>query len=157
MSAKSCAAAAAMLVLLEPASASVAQKPALSSTAADHLALHVADMQASISFYRDLFGFAEIPAPGPAARWLDLGGGMALHLIGGRTLAVTPVKSVHLALTTRDLTPVLGVLRRRQIRWSDWTGETDYAVNIRADGVRQIFFQDPDGYWLEVNDALGRR
>jgi lactoylglutathione lyase len=24
-------------------------------------------------------------------------------------------------------------------------------INIRADGVKQIFFQDPDGYWIEVN------
>jgi len=24
---------------------------------------------------------------------------------------------------------------------------------VRPDGVRQIYFQDPDGYWLEVNDS----
>ena len=26
-------------------------------------------------------------------------------------------------------------------------------INIRADGIKQIFFQDPDGYWIEVNSV----
>ena len=25
-------------------------------------------------------------------------------------------------------------------------------IQRRANGVNQIFFQDPDGYWIEVND-----
>ena len=23
---------------------------------------------------------------------------------------------------------------------------------VRPDGVHQLYFQDPDGYWIEVND-----
>jgi lactoylglutathione lyase len=26
-------------------------------------------------------------------------------------------------------------------------------VTTRRDGVKQVYFQDPDGYWIEVNDA----
>jgi len=26
-------------------------------------------------------------------------------------------------------------------------------VTTRPDGVHQIWFQDPDGYWLEINDV----
>ena len=26
-------------------------------------------------------------------------------------------------------------------------------ATIRADGVRQVYFQDPDGHWIEINDA----
>ena len=25
-------------------------------------------------------------------------------------------------------------------------------VNIRPDGMRAVFIQDPNGYWFEVND-----
>jgi len=25
-------------------------------------------------------------------------------------------------------------------------------VQLRPDGIQQIYFQDPDGYWIEVND-----
>jgi catechol-2,3-dioxygenase len=23
---------------------------------------------------------------------------------------------------------------------------------VRPDGVKQIYFQDPEGYWIEIND-----
>ena len=26
-------------------------------------------------------------------------------------------------------------------------------ISLRADGVRQVYFQDPDGHWIEINDA----
>ena len=34
--------------------------------------------------------------------------------------------------------------------YSDWPG-TPHKINIRADGIKQVFFQDGDGYWIEVN------
>jgi lactoylglutathione lyase len=27
------------------------------------------------------------------------------------------------------------------------------AVTIRPDGIKQIYIKDPDGHWVEVNDA----
>ncbi len=39
-----------------------------------------------------------------------------------------------------------------KIAYSDWPG-TPNKVNIRADGMKQVFFQDPDGYWIEVNSV----
>jgi len=40
-----------------------------------------------------------------------------------------------------------------KIKYSDWL-EAPYKVHIRKDGIRQIYFQDPDGYWIEVNDDI---
>ncbi|HZV69551.1 MAG TPA: hypothetical protein VFG10_08405 [Saprospiraceae bacterium] len=42
-----------------------------------------------------------------------------------------------------------------KITYSDWPG-VKHKVNIRADGIKQIFFQDPDGYWIEVN-SIGQK
>ena len=39
-----------------------------------------------------------------------------------------------------------------KIKFSDWPG-TPNTVNKRADGIKQIFFQDIDGYWIEVNSV----
>ena len=39
-----------------------------------------------------------------------------------------------------------------KLDYSDWPGNSG-KINIRADGVKQIYFQDPDGYWLEVNSV----
>jgi catechol 2,3-dioxygenase-like lactoylglutathione lyase family enzyme len=45
-------------------------------------------------------------------------------------------------------------LRERGIAWSDFAGSPGAVSSGRSDGVRQIFLRDPDGYWVEVNDAL---
>ena len=45
-----------------------------------------------------------------------------------------------------------GGLDALKIPYSDWPGAA-HTVNHRDDGVRQIYFQDPDGYWIEINDA----
>jgi lactoylglutathione lyase len=120
----------------------------------DHIALHVADLDASVAFYSGVLGLQEIPAAAKGRRWLSLGKGVALHLLGGRTGPVADDRSVHFALTCRDLEPILQRLRERHIAWSDFAGQPGARSTARTDGVRQIFLRDPDGYWIEVNDAL---
>ena len=44
------------------------------------------------------------------------------------------------------------VLKKNNIAFENWAGEKN-AVTKRVDGVQQIYFKDPDGYWLEINDA----
>lgn len=123
----------------------------------DHLALHVADLAASVAFYSDVFGLQEIPAAAEGTRWLSLGKGVALHLVGGRSLPVADVRSVHLALAGDNLDPILQRLKERRIPWSDSAGTLGAVEHGRSDGVRQIYLRDPDGYWVEVNDALKKK
>ena len=120
----------------------------------DHLALHVADVDASVEFYSGVFGLEEVPAAAKGRRWLSLGGGVTLHLLSGRTDAVPDDRSVHFALASPDLEPILKRLRERQVAWFDFAGQRGAVSSARNDGVRQIFLRDPDGYWIEVNDAL---
>jgi lactoylglutathione lyase len=124
------------------------------AVAVDHVALHVADLEASVAFYSGVFGLQEIPAAAKGRRWLSLGKGVALHLLGGRSDPVADDRSVHLALTSDNLEPILQRLRDRRIAWSDFAGTPGAVSSGRSDGVRQIFLRDPDGYWVEVNDAL---
>jgi lactoylglutathione lyase len=44
------------------------------------------------------------------------------------------------------------VLKKANIPFEDWAGKSG-AITLRVDGVKQIYFQDPDGYWIEINDA----
>jgi len=37
-----------------------------------------------------------------------------------------------------------------QVKYRNFAG--DSKVTMRPDGVRQIYLQDPDGYWIEVNE-----
>ena len=38
-----------------------------------------------------------------------------------------------------------------QVRYVNFKGE-ERKMTTRPDGVKQVYFQDPDGYWIEVND-----
>lgn len=122
---------------------------------ADHIALNAADADASAAFYKRTFGMKDVPTQLPNTRWLDMGGGITLHIIGGRTMAVSPNRIVHFALRTDDLDRSIAYLDANGIAWSDFTGKAR-TVQTRFDGVRQIFIQDPDGYWVEVSDRRGK-
>jgi lactoylglutathione lyase len=85
---------------------------------------------------------------------MRLANSVELHIQPGRDAPVTQPRRVHMAIAVASLDPILASLKRRGQGWSDILG-TPGAINTsRTDGVRQIFIQDPDGYWIEVNDAL---
>ena len=139
------------LTLAHPALAQAPEKGPLAT--ADHVALNTADVEASAAFYRRTFGMKDVPTRLPNTRWLDMGG-MTLHLIGGRTAPVSPNRIVHFALRTDDLAVTIAYFDAAGIPWSDFTGKPRN-IQTRFDGVRQVFVQDPDGYWVEVSDTRG--
>ncbi len=120
----------------------------------DHTALHVADLGTSVRFYEEVFGLPEIPAPGDptAIRWLSLGGDDQLHLIHYEGAVPPTTKAVHLAVAVTDLDAFVTHLDALGRPYSDWPGAAA-TVSVRGDGVRQVYVQDPDGYWIEVNTA----
>ncbi len=75
-----------------------------------------------------------------------------LHLISIIKENVTLNKAVHIALTTSNFDHFVKSLQKENIPYSDWPG-TPGKINIRPDGIKQIFFQDPNGYWIEVNSV----
>ncbi|WP_404336084.1 VOC family protein [Sphingomonas sp. MMS12-HWE2-04] len=125
----------------------------------DHVAIWVVDQRKSIDFYRAMFGLHEIPAPFPAGgpRWMQLANGVELHIQPGRDAAVMQPRRVHMAIAVASLDPILAQLKARGQGWSDIAGTPGAIQTMRTDGIRQIFLQDPDGYWIEVNDALKKR
>lgn len=119
----------------------------------NHLALSVKDMNISAEFYKKVFQFPEITnrTANPGIRWISMNDGKELHLISNAD-PVTINKSVHIAFTTANLEAFLKRLTELKIPYEDWVG-TANAVTTRADGIQQIYIQDPDGYWIEINNA----
>ena len=119
----------------------------------NHLALSVKDLNRSAEFYKNVFQFSEITnrTANPNIRWISLNEGKELHLISNAE-PVTLNKSVHLALTTTNLDAFIKRLNELNVPYGDWSGKAN-AVTTRADGIKQIYLQDPDGYWIEINNA----
>ncbi|WP_434036178.1 VOC family protein [Formosa sp. 4Alg 33] len=121
----------------------------------NHIALSVKDVNVSIAFYQQVLQLDEIKntASDSKTRWLSLNEGRQLHLIPRPDSEIKTNKAVHFALTTSDMNSFVKELNALNIEYSDWrdTPNKDY---IRKDGIRQVYFQDPDGYWIEINDDV---
>lgn len=120
----------------------------------NHMALSVKDIDRSVAFYKKVLSLKEIinRTKTEGIRWFSLGENKELHLISIVKENVTINKAVHLALTTSDFDRFVKALEKENIVYSDWPGTVN-KINIRPDGIKQIFFQDPDGYWIEVNSV----
>ena len=132
----------------------VAQDATVFNFNLNHIALSVNNVNRSADFYQQVLKLQEITNRSKleGVRWFLLGEGKELHLISIVKEPVTINKAVHLALTTANFDAFIKSLESNHIVYSDWPG-TPNKINIRADGIKQIFFQDPDGYWIEVNSV----
>ncbi|OAD45309.1 VOC family protein [Polaribacter atrinae] len=121
----------------------------------NHIALSVKDVDESIAFYQKVLHLKEIEntSSNSKTRWLSLGESKQLHIIPRPDFEVKTNKAVHFALTTSDIDSFVSYLKELKIEYSDWLGTAnkDY---IRKDGIKQVYFQDPNGYWIEVNNDI---
>jgi catechol 2,3-dioxygenase-like lactoylglutathione lyase family enzyme len=120
----------------------------------NHIALSVQDLDRSADFYKSVFGLKEIVnrTEIEGIRWFSLGEDKELHLISVLKQPVSLNKAVHFALTTPDFDRFVERLDASGIAYSNWPGESG-KITIRADNTRQLYLQDPDGYWIEVNSV----
>lgn len=120
----------------------------------DHYTIKVKDLDTSTSFYKEILGLSQIEnrTYKPHIRWFSIGNGMELHIVEGDTYDIRTNVGVHLALKLRDLDNFISHLKSKNILLHNSKAVPD-SITTRADGVRQVYFQDPDGYWIEVNEA----
>ena len=122
-----------------------------------HISLYVSDLSASASFYADALGLEEIPnrVGKSHIRWFKLDEFRSIHIIGGDPVSARPRQmSTHVALATQSFDAALQRLTQHGVTYVSLGGKPKEA-SLRADGIRQVYFQDPDGHWLEINDADG--
>lgn len=122
----------------------------------DHYSFTVKDLERSAAFYRDVLRLQEIENKTQKAhiRWFGLEDAFELHLIEGDTDEIQTIQRIHMAFKTEPalFDDLLARLEEHGIPFASARGKQN-TFNVRPDGVRQIYFQDPDAYWIEVNDA----
>jgi lactoylglutathione lyase len=120
----------------------------------NHIAHYVTDLKVSGNFYMNVIGLDSIPEPFHDGKhiWLSVGNHSHLHLIQGASGPSILNKNSHLCFSVASVADFIKVLDKNKIEYENWAGEKQ-AVTNRVDGVKQIYFKDPDGYWVEINDA----
>ena len=120
----------------------------------NHIALSVKDVNQSADFFKNVLGFEEITnkTKVDGIRWFSLGNGKELHLVSTVKEPFVLNKAIHIAFTTSDFDAVINRLKKLNIAYNSWTGELN-KITIRADGIKQIYIPDPNGYWIEINSV----
>ncbi|HWN87600.1 MAG TPA: VOC family protein [Chitinophagaceae bacterium] len=120
----------------------------------NHIAVYVVDLKISTAFYKDIVGLDTIPEPFHDGRhtWFSVGVKSHLHVISGATTKMAHDKNAHLCFSVASVPEFVKVLVKNKVEYENWAGEKMTITN-RVDGVKQIYFKDPDGYWIEINDA----
>lgn len=135
---------------LMPSQASAQKvKPSL-----NHIALYVVDLKTSTEFYRDFLGLDTIPEPFHDGKhtWFAIGPKSHLHIIQGAKQIINKEINSHLCFTVPNVDEYVAKVTKANIPYVNAAGEPN-KVTIRVDGVKQIYFQDPDKNWVEINDA----
>ena len=119
----------------------------------DHIALLVRDLEETKVFLTRVLGIRQIANPmgGTEILWFEIGSGQRFHVQAGDISRTHVEKRTHFALSAPDLDAVLAHFKAMDVTYSDMKG-TPGAVNVRPDGMRAVFVQDPNGYWFEIND-----
>ena len=138
-----------LFLVLSQKSFSQENKPRL-----NHIAVYVMDLKISTAFYKDVIGLDTIPEPFHDGRhtWFGVGVKSHLHIISGATAKTAHDKNTHLCFSVPSVPEFIKGLVKNNVEYENWAGEK-MAVTNRVDGVKQIYFKDTDGYWIEINDA----
>ena len=120
----------------------------------NHTAIFVVDLKTSKNFYENILGLDTIPEPFHDGKhaWFATGQGSSLHIIEGAREKKTYYKNQHTCYSVGSVEDFAAVLRKNNIAYEDLSGKKN-AISSRVDGVKQMWLQDPDGYWIEINDA----
>lgn len=120
----------------------------------EHIAVYVTNLQESASFYKNVLKLVEIDEPFKDGKhvWFTLGAAGQMHLIQGAQRKIEHDKNDHLCFSVPSIDNFIVRLDQQKVEYTNWPG-TQKAPTVRVDGVKQVYFQDPDGHWIEVNDA----
>ena len=125
------------------------------SSTLQHTTLVVSDFAEKQKFYTDILKLKDLKADWLPENqmFLSLGDNLELHVGEVEGVEIKPNGFNHFAVSTDDLDGFLMYLKNQGIEYSSLGGDKKYYIQKRPDGVRQTFIQDPDGYWIEINDA----
>lgn len=121
----------------------------------NHIAVYVSDLAKSTAFYENILFLKQIPEPFHDGRhtWFAIGPAGHLHLIQGEKKEFIRDKNDHLCFSVNSIEAFIANLDKHHVDYKNWTG-TAKEPTVRVDGVKQIYFKDPDGHLIEINNDV---
>lgn len=119
----------------------------------NHTTIYVVDMNKSADFYEKAMMLKRIPEPFHDNKhiWLKIGEHNQLHIVQGAKEITEHTINIHLAFSVASVENFAKHLDELNVKYGNWAQDSK-TPQVRPDGVKQIYLQDPDGYWIEVND-----
>src|SRR5215203_1038614 len=119
----------------------------------NHITVYVVDLKKSAEFYKNALQLQEIPEPFHDNRhvWFKIGEHNQLHVVSGAKEVNPHDINIHLAFSVRSVENFSRHLDSSGVKYGNWA-QSSKEPQVRPDGIKQIYLQDPDGYWIEIND-----
>ncbi|MCX8481399.1 MAG: VOC family protein, partial [Sediminibacterium sp.] len=119
----------------------------------NHVAIYVVNLERSVEFYKNIFNFDKLKDPFNDDKhyWFKIGKKSMLHIILGADSTKQYYINQHTCYSVHNLEEVVTKLQKMNWEYCD-KNQIKNKITTREDGVKQIYFKDPDGYWLEVNN-----
>ena len=121
----------------------------------DHQALPVNNLKITGDFYRDILGFKDIPTlvgTKYTHRWLANYEGKEIHLIFSNEEVQKTPKQIHMAFSPVDFDKFIDHLETNNVVFTNYNLDVG-VVQVRKDGIKQLWLRDPQGYWIEINST----
>ena len=119
----------------------------------NHTAIYVVDLATSGNFYTNIIGLDTVPEPFHDGKhiWYKTSEHTMLHVIQGAQQKKEYFKNQHTCFSVPNVNDFVNKLNQFKWNYEDKDGKKQ-SITIRIDGVHQLWIQDPDGYWIEIND-----
>jgi catechol 2,3-dioxygenase-like lactoylglutathione lyase family enzyme len=121
----------------------------------DHQALPVNNLKSTGDFYIDILGFEDIPTlvgTKESHRWLANYEGKEIHLIFSKEEIQKTPKQIHMAFSPLNFDKFVDHLKMKNVVFTNYKLK-EGVVQVRNDGIKQLWIRDPQGYWIEINST----
>jgi len=118
-----------------------------------HQTIFVTDLDRAANFYENVLQLKKIAEPFHDGKhvWFKISEHGQLHVVSGAKADIAHDVNIHLAFSVSSMEAFTKHLDEAGVKYGNWAQDSK-TPQLRPDKVKQVYLQDPDGYWIEIND-----
>ncbi len=118
-----------------------------------HQTIFVTDLERAANFYEKVLQLKKIAEPFHDGKhvWFRISEHGQLHVVSGAKADIAHDINIHLAFSVPSMEALPNIWTRPASNMAIGR-RIPRRPQLRPDKVKQVYLQDPDGYWIEIND-----